>query len=91
MTSQIEIFSTDIVEHSGLKYRIEMRNNGGLWQQRHIWYPAPATFVTEITADEWITSGRNPPPVKYWPSEDRHVSREEMNEVIASRNPAAER
>lgn len=47
--------STAIIQHSGLKYRIEKRQVGDIWQQRHVWYPAPATFVTEETADEWIT------------------------------------
>ena len=52
----MQIFTTKITEHSGLKYRIEMRQNEGIWQQRHIWYPAPATFVDEETTDPWIRS-----------------------------------
>ena len=54
--TQMQVHQTEIVEHSGLKYRIQMRNNQGVWQQRHIWYPAPATYVSEETADEWIKS-----------------------------------
>lgn len=50
------IFSTPIIEHHGLKYRIEMRNNQGIWQQRHIWYPAAETYVSEETAEGWIRS-----------------------------------
>jgi hypothetical protein len=56
----MDIYSTDIIEHSGLKYRIEMRQNQGIWQQRHIWYPAPSTYVTSETAESWIRSVGGP-------------------------------
>lgn len=56
-TPAMQIVQTEIREHSGLKYRIQMRCNQGIWQQRHIWYPAPETYVDEETADEWIKSG----------------------------------
>ncbi len=48
------IHETSIREFSGLKCRIQVRQVAGVWQQRHIWYPAPATYVEEITADNWI-------------------------------------
>jgi hypothetical protein len=57
-----EIYRTEIKEHSGLKYHIEMRDHEGVWQQRHVWYPAPATFVNEITTEKWIRSVGGPSP-----------------------------
>ncbi len=53
-----KIYTTNIKEHSGLKYRIEMRQVYGTWEQRHIWYPAPDTYVTEGTTrvEDWIKS-----------------------------------
>jgi len=55
------VYTTEIREHNGLKYRIEMRRNTGIWQQRHIWYPTPESHFTEITADRWIRSIQVPP------------------------------
>jgi len=57
------IYETDIREHSGIKYKIQLRCNGGIWQQRHVWYPAPQTHVTKETFEAWITSiqSGNPP------------------------------
>lgn len=58
----MKVLTTRIIEHHGLKYRIEMRDNSGVWQQRHVWYPAPATFVNCETAEEWILSSPTGPP-----------------------------
>lgn len=61
----MEVYQTRIFEASGLKYRIQMRQNSGLWQQRHIWFPAPSTYVSEPRAGEWILSTQIPPGESY--------------------------
>lgn len=51
------VYQTDIREFSGLKCRIQVRcqgGRGGIWQQRHIWWPSPAYPITEVRADPWI-------------------------------------
>lgn len=59
----MDIWETEIREHSGLRYKIQMRNNQGLWQQRHVWYPCETTepayggVVNHYHEDEWIKSG----------------------------------
>ena len=53
-------YQTDITEAAGLRYRVQLRCVSGVWQQRHVWYPAPATpYFTEPAAEEWI---RGAPP-----------------------------
>ena len=52
------IFQTEIIEHSGLKYRCQLREVHGGWEQRHIWFPAQSTYVDTPTASDWIWHGR---------------------------------
>ena len=55
----MQVMQTKIIEPgNGLKYRIQMREVHGIWEQRHIWYPAPETYVSKPTVDHagWIKS-----------------------------------
>lgn len=48
-------YETRIITNGDLRYKIQLRLNEGIWQQRHIWYP-PTAYVTCETADPWIRS-----------------------------------
>lgn len=55
-----EAYETAITEQSGLRYKIQVRNFHGLWQQRHIWFPcehsepAYGGAVNRYREDDWI-------------------------------------
>lgn len=53
------IYETEITEVADLIYKIQMRQNHGIWEQRHIWY---RTFDGKHTqhVDDWIKSPGGP-------------------------------
>ena len=49
------VHQTKILEFCGLKCRIEIGQSGGLFFQRHTWYPSKAApWRTEIYPEAWI-------------------------------------
>jgi hypothetical protein len=62
----MDMYESKIVEQSGLRYKIQLRKNEGIWQQRHIWYPCehsqPAYACLDYyREDEWIKSTQGQP------------------------------
>lgn len=73
MEMLIALYETPIVEQGGLRYKIQVRNYGGIWQQRHIWYPVehsePAWggAVNRRSEDKWImTIPQRAPDRPHW-------------------------
>lgn len=68
----METYETPIKEQSGLRYKIQVRNNQGVWQQRHIWYPcetSPPAYggaVNFYREDEWIRTVPQREPGAGW-------------------------
>jgi len=50
------IYETPIKQRVGLKYKIQLRCNDGVWEQRHVWYPARGTYVSKETPEAWVRS-----------------------------------
>lgn len=69
----MEILESKIVEQSGLRYKVQLRKNQGIWEQRHIWYPCEISkpaypFLDYYREDEWIKSVQmQPDPAVYAP------------------------
>jgi hypothetical protein len=49
----MQIFESKTVEQSGLRYKIQLRKNNGLWQQRHIWFECKETEPAHPTLDHF--------------------------------------